>query len=146
MACDAPAQAYIKCIRCHSGYSPCDKRAKHSDCLNNLVAFAESKTALRNNENFGLVRDKHRYAWRSRRLTASPRVGRDIKREAEILSVTDWYSGAMNYIASSDQYNQTGTSPPKGLTLQTLGECYKNVPITSCRTNKPSWNVPITKK
>lgn len=37
--CDAPARAYLKCVKLHSGYSACDKCIEPGEYLCNKIVF-----------------------------------------------------------------------------------------------------------
>ena len=49
--CDAPARAYIKCIKGHSGYSSCDRCEEDTEPGNRIIHTA-SMGALRSDESF----------------------------------------------------------------------------------------------
>nr|XP_047129318.1 uncharacterized protein LOC124809315 [Hydra vulgaris] len=51
IVCDAPARAFIKCIKYHSGYSSCDKCTVEGEWLNKVV-FLETDAPLRTLESF----------------------------------------------------------------------------------------------
>ncbi|CAG9769997.1 unnamed protein product [Ceutorhynchus assimilis] len=47
--CDAPAKAFIKCIKSHSGYSSCDKCIEIGDYINGRVVLKNTNSAKRTN-------------------------------------------------------------------------------------------------
>uniref|UniRef100_A0A6P7GIG5 Uncharacterized protein LOC114339293 n=1 Tax=Diabrotica virgifera virgifera TaxID=50390 RepID=A0A6P7GIG5_DIAVI len=57
--CDAPARAFVKCIKSHSGYSSCEKCAEHGSYIKGRVVFKScSKAAKRTDETFILQSDE----------------------------------------------------------------------------------------
>lgn len=50
--CDAPAKAFIKCIKSHSGYSSCDKCTVAGDYVNGRVIFNSLSSQKRTNQSF----------------------------------------------------------------------------------------------
>ena len=51
VVCDAPARAFVKCIKCHSGYSSCDKCLVEGEWQNKVV-FLDNDAPLRNDSSF----------------------------------------------------------------------------------------------
>ena len=49
--CDAPARAFIKCTKLHSGYSSCDRCDQHGEWCGKVV-FASAEGTRRTNESF----------------------------------------------------------------------------------------------
>lgn len=56
--CDAPARAFIKCIKGHTGYSGCDKCVAEGDHYNRRLVFTEVDAPLRTNVSFREHRDE----------------------------------------------------------------------------------------
>ncbi|KAJ7988597.1 hypothetical protein DPEC_G00325200 [Dallia pectoralis] len=52
MVCDAPARAYLKCVKGHAGYSACEKCTQEGEYLNNRVVFPITDAPLRRDEDF----------------------------------------------------------------------------------------------
>lgn len=50
--CDAPARAYLKCTKYHSGFSSCDKCVEHGERYKNKVVFSGEIAQKRTNESF----------------------------------------------------------------------------------------------
>lgn len=50
--CDAPARAFLKCIKQHTGYSSCNKCIEPGKYYKNKVVFPNLKTPRRTNESF----------------------------------------------------------------------------------------------
>lgn len=50
--CDAPAKAFVKCIKSHSGYSSCDKCTIVGEYVNNKVVFNSTSCPKRTNQAF----------------------------------------------------------------------------------------------
>ena len=51
IVCDAPARAFLKNIKSHSGYSGCDKCTQHGVYLEK-VTFPDTDATLRTDESF----------------------------------------------------------------------------------------------
>lgn len=66
--CDAPARAYIKGIKSHSGYNGCDKCIQSGIYLQNRMTFPETSSVLRTDESFSEMCDEDHH------LTTSPLV------------------------------------------------------------------------
>jgi len=49
--CDAPARAFLKCIKLHSGYSSCEKCDQHGEWLGKVI-FSSTEGSLRTDELF----------------------------------------------------------------------------------------------
>lgn len=49
---DAPAKAYITCIKTHSGNFSCGKCIQEGDYVDKRIIFLELRTSLRTNEAF----------------------------------------------------------------------------------------------
>lgn len=52
MVCDAPARAFLKCVKGHTGYSGCEKCTQEGEYLNNRVVFPIIDAPLRQDEDF----------------------------------------------------------------------------------------------
>lgn len=52
MVCDAPARAFLKCVKGHTGYSACEKCTQEGEYLNNRVVFPITDAPLRRDEDF----------------------------------------------------------------------------------------------
>lgn len=50
--CDAPATAFVKCIKGHSGYFSCGKCMQEGNYIKNRVSFSAIESDLRTDENF----------------------------------------------------------------------------------------------
>ncbi|KAI5611118.1 hypothetical protein C0J50_0024, partial [Silurus asotus] len=50
--CDAPARAFVKCIKNHTGYSGCDKCVQSGVYSNHRMTFPEINASLRTDESF----------------------------------------------------------------------------------------------
>lgn len=50
--CDAPARAYLKCIKSHTGYASCEKCSEYGTWINGRVIFKNGNAPLRTNESF----------------------------------------------------------------------------------------------
>lgn len=50
--CDAPARAYIKCIKSHGGYAACDKCTDYGEWFNNRVIYPNINAPKRTDESF----------------------------------------------------------------------------------------------
>ncbi len=50
--CDAPARAYLKCIKGHTGYFACEKCTTEGTYTNNRMTFPEQNAPLRKDEDF----------------------------------------------------------------------------------------------
>ncbi|ODM88758.1 hypothetical protein Ocin01_17924, partial [Orchesella cincta] len=57
IVCDAPAKAYIKCIKGHTGYFGCDKCNVEGTHISNRMAFTNLDATRRDNESFRHRRD-----------------------------------------------------------------------------------------
>jgi hypothetical protein len=55
--CDAPARAYIKNVKCHSGYFGCDKCTQEGDYVQNRMTFPSVDAPLRTDEQFAQSAD-----------------------------------------------------------------------------------------
>jgi len=51
-ACDAPARAYIKCIKGHTGYFGCEKCEQHGERVDRVMTFPELNAPKRSDESF----------------------------------------------------------------------------------------------
>ncbi|XP_050301638.1 uncharacterized protein LOC126739865 isoform X1 [Anthonomus grandis grandis] len=56
--CDAPARAYLKCTKSHTGYSSCDKCTVHGDYYMNKVVFDSIESQKRSDESFRMQLDE----------------------------------------------------------------------------------------
>jgi len=54
--CDAPARAFLKCVKCHSGYSSCEKCTVHG-VYDRKVIFPASCCPLRTDKAFDAMTD-----------------------------------------------------------------------------------------
>ncbi|KAL2089217.1 hypothetical protein ACEWY4_016116 [Coilia grayii] len=52
MVCDAPARAFLKCVKGHTGYSGCEKCTQEGEYMNNRVVFPDTNAPLRRDEDF----------------------------------------------------------------------------------------------
>lgn len=52
MVCDAPAGAFLKCVKGHTGYSGCEKCTQEGEYLNHRIVFPETNASLRQDEDF----------------------------------------------------------------------------------------------
>ena len=60
--CDAPARAFIKNIKLHSGYSACEKCITEGDYMDGRVCFPELDAALRTDRSFeSMVDEEHHH-------------------------------------------------------------------------------------
>lgn len=50
--CDAPARAFLKCIKSHTGYYACERCVIKGTWKNNRIVLSEPDSALRTNEDF----------------------------------------------------------------------------------------------
>lgn len=50
--CDAPARAFIKCVKSHGGYSACEKCVEEGEYYKGRVVFPGIKSALRTDKSF----------------------------------------------------------------------------------------------
>jgi len=50
--CDAPAHAFIKCIKGHSGYSSCERCINEGEYIEGRMTFQQLDAKLRTNEDF----------------------------------------------------------------------------------------------
>lgn len=60
--CDAPARAFIKCIKTHSGYSGCDKCIEEGDYYKHRLIFNNISATRRTDESFLLKADQNHHA------------------------------------------------------------------------------------
>lgn len=56
--CDAPARAFVKCIKGHSGYNSCERCVQEGDYCDNKMTFPEMEAPLRTDEQFASWTDK----------------------------------------------------------------------------------------
>ena len=59
--CDAPARAFVKCIKGHSGYSACERCTQtgvHTGGRNGKMTYPEINSSLRTNEQFNEMTDE----------------------------------------------------------------------------------------
>lgn len=56
--CDAPARAFLKCIKGHSGYSSCERCTDHGIYMDNKVVFPERTETPRTDESFERLIDE----------------------------------------------------------------------------------------
>lgn len=59
--CDAPARAYIKCTKVHTGYAACDKCTEYGNYVNRRVVFKNSSANKRTDESFVLQLDEEHH-------------------------------------------------------------------------------------
>lgn len=52
IVCDAPAKAFITCVKSHTGYHGCGKCIQEGDFLNNRMTFPEIGSQIRTDESF----------------------------------------------------------------------------------------------
>ena len=52
--CDAPARAFLKCIKGHCGYNGCERCIQEGDYVNNRMTFPEMDAPARTDEQFAL--------------------------------------------------------------------------------------------
>lgn len=58
--CDAPARAYLKCIKSHSGYSSCEKCNEVGEYIDGRIIFTTVSSPKRTDESFSLqIDDDH---------------------------------------------------------------------------------------
>lgn len=58
--CDAPARAFIKCIKGHGGFFGCEKCVQKGSSVNRRVVFLETQAKVRTDESFKLkIQEKH---------------------------------------------------------------------------------------
>lgn len=55
--CDAPARAYLKCIKSHCGYSSCERCVQTGEYINGRVVLRSLKSPKRTDESFSLQTD-----------------------------------------------------------------------------------------
>ena len=63
--CDAPARAFVKKTKSHSGYGGCDKCITKGEWYAESVRFTEHEALLRNDTDFVLQKDKEHHRGRS---------------------------------------------------------------------------------
>ena len=59
--CDAPARAFVKCIKGHSGYSACERciqTGEHTGGRHGKMTYPEVNSTLRTNEQFNEIKDE----------------------------------------------------------------------------------------
>ena len=59
--CDAPACAFVKNIKGHSGYNGCGKCAQEGKYIDNRVVFPETDASLRTDESFRAQQDEEHH-------------------------------------------------------------------------------------
>jgi len=59
--CDAPARAYIKAIKYHTGYAGCDKCTLHGVHVDGRMTFPDSTSPVRTDESFRLQMDEEHH-------------------------------------------------------------------------------------
>ena len=59
--CDAPARAFIKSIKSHSGYSSCEKCTVRGEYHTNKVIFPSVDCPLRTDESFDAMTDEEHH-------------------------------------------------------------------------------------
>lgn len=64
--CDAPARAFLKCSKGHTGYYGCERCTQKGQYINGKVAYPEISAELRTDEQFG------RQGYQQHQLSASP--------------------------------------------------------------------------
>ncbi|KAL2102313.1 hypothetical protein ACEWY4_001481 [Coilia grayii] len=52
MVCDAPARAFLKCVKGHAGYSGCEKCTQEGEYMKHRVVFPDTNAPLRRDEDF----------------------------------------------------------------------------------------------
>jgi len=59
--CDAPARAYLKCVKSHTGYSACDKCTEYGEYVNGRIIFPNitATNCKRTNTSFRLQTDEN---------------------------------------------------------------------------------------
>lgn len=63
--CDAPAKAYLKRIKSHSGYSSCDKCTEYGDYIQRKVIMRNISASKRTDESFKLQTDENHHIGKS---------------------------------------------------------------------------------
>jgi len=58
IVCDAPARAFIKCTKVHSGYSACDRCYESGNYVKGRVVLPNLNSLKRSNDNFRLRNDE----------------------------------------------------------------------------------------
>lgn len=71
MVCDAPARAFLKCVKSHTGYSACEKCTQEGEYLNNHVVFPITDAPLRRDEDFINMTDEAHHLGSSPLLATS---------------------------------------------------------------------------
>ncbi|CAH0558902.1 unnamed protein product [Brassicogethes aeneus] len=56
--CDAPARAYLKCVKSHNGYSSCDKCVNPGEYFNGRIIFTKTDAAKRTDASFVAQEDE----------------------------------------------------------------------------------------
>lgn len=60
--CDAPARAFLKCTKGHSGYNSCERCTEHGICMDNKVVFPDLKAPLRTDAQFtDMIDEEHHH-------------------------------------------------------------------------------------
>lgn len=59
--CDAPAKAFIKCIKSHNGYSGCDKCVDGGEYVQNRIVFRSISATRRSDTSFLLQQDEEHH-------------------------------------------------------------------------------------
>ena len=59
--CDAPAQAYVKNIKYHSGYFGCDKHSQEGEYVDGRMTFPAADAPLRTDVSFDNMSDEHHH-------------------------------------------------------------------------------------
>lgn len=61
MVCDAPARAFLKNVKGHTGYSGCEKCMQEGEYVNNRVVFPQTDARLRTDKDFKEMADEGRH-------------------------------------------------------------------------------------
>lgn len=69
--CDAPARAYVKCIKGHSGYFSCERCTTEGEYLADHVCLVQTNASLRNNFSFR-SREQSEHHWSTSPLEELP--------------------------------------------------------------------------
>lgn len=72
--CDAPARAYLKCVKSHSGYSSCERCVAEGEYFAGRVTFPTTKSASRTDSSFAVQADEDHHVGLSP-LTQIPGLG-----------------------------------------------------------------------
>lgn len=59
--CDAPAKAFVKCVKSHGGYSSCDKCTEYGDYVNGRVVLQNLNAPLRTDDSFSEQIDENHH-------------------------------------------------------------------------------------